>query len=80
MAAPFAVNDARSAGMRGTGVASAHISSAPFYNSAMLAAQREEEDFSLLLAANVAAQDNDDLLDNIAAFNNAVDAATPIAA
>ena len=41
LAVPFSVYDARSAGMGGTGVASAHISSAPFYNPAMLAAQRE---------------------------------------
>lgn len=73
LSAPFAVYDARSAGMGGTGVASAHISSAPFYNPAMLAAQREEEDFALLLGVGVAAQDNNKLLDDIEAYNNAVD-------
>lgn len=71
LAAPFAVYDARSAGMGGTGVASAHISSAPFYNPAMLAAQREEEDFALLLGAGVAAQDNNKLLDDLEAFDTA---------
>jgi len=74
-AAPFAVYDARSAGMGGTGVASAHISSAPFYNPAMLAAQREEEDFALLLGAGVSAQDNNKLLDDIEAYDNATTAA-----
>lgn len=73
IAAPFAVFDARSAGMGGTGVASAHISSAPFYNPAMLAAQREEEDFALLLGGGVSAQDNNKLLDDIEAYNDAVD-------
>jgi len=71
IAAPFAVYDARSAGMGGTGVASAHISSAPFYNPAMLAAQREEEDFSLLLGAGVIAQDNNKLIDDLEAFDAA---------
>ena len=71
MAAPFSVYDARSAGMGGTGVASAHISSAPFYNPAMLAAQREEEDFSLLLGAGVSAQDNNKLIDDLEAFDAA---------
>ena len=70
-AAPFAVYDARSAGMGGTGVASAHISSAPFYNPAMLAAQREEEDFSLLLGAGVSAQDNNKLIEDLEAFDTA---------
>jgi len=70
-AAPFAVYDARSAGMGGTGVASAHISSAPFYNPAMLAAQREEEDFSLLAGAGVSAQDNNNLIDDLKAFDTA---------
>lgn len=73
LAAPFSVYDARSAGMGGTGVASAHISSAPFYNPAMLAAQRDEEDFALLLGGGVSAQDNNKLLDDIEAYNNAVD-------
>lgn len=71
LAAPFTIYDARSAGMGGTGVASAHISSAPFYNPAMLAAQREEEDFSLLLGAGVSAQDNNKLLDDLEAFDAA---------
>lgn len=71
LAAPFAVYDARSAGMGGTGVASAHISSAPYYNPAMLAAQREEEDFSLLLGAGVSAQDNNKLIDDLEAFDTA---------
>ncbi len=71
IAAPFTIYDARSAGMGGTGVASAQISSAPFYNPAMLAAQRAEEDFSLLLGAGVSAQDNNELLDDLEAFDTA---------
>lgn len=80
LAAPFSVYDARSAGMGGTGVASAHISSAPFYNSAMLAAQREEEDFSLLLGAGVSAQDNNKLIDDLEAFDAAYSASDAAAA
>lgn len=71
LAAPFSVYDARSVGMGGTGVASAHISSAPFYNPAMLAAQRAEEDFSLLSGAGVSAQDNNKLIDDLEAFDAA---------
>lgn len=73
LAAPFSIYDARSAGMGGTGVASAHISSAPFYNPAMLAAQREKEDFALLFGGGIAAHDNNKLLDDVEAYNNAVD-------
>lgn len=78
--APFSVYDARSAGMGGTGVASAHISNAPFYNPAMLAAQREEEDFSLLLGAGVSAQDNNKLIDDLEAFDAAYAASDSAAA
>ena len=80
LAAPFMIYDARSAGMGGTGVASAQISAAPFFNPAMLAAQREEEDFSLLLGVGAAAQDNNKLLDDIEAFTNAYDASNAVAA
>lgn len=80
LAVPFSVYDARSAGMGGTGVASAHISSAPFYNPAMLAAQREEEDFSLLLGAGVSAQDNNKLIDDLEAFDAAYSASDATAA
>lgn len=78
MAAPFAIYDARSAGMGGTGVASAQISAAPFFNPAMLAAQREEEDFSFLVGVGAAAQDNNNLLDDIEAFNNAYNLGDPV--
>lgn len=80
IAAPFVTYDARSAGMGGTGVASAHISSAPFYNPAMLAAQREEEDFSLLLGGGVSAQDNNKLIDDLDAFDAAYSASDATAA
>ena len=70
-ASPFAIYDARSAGMGGTGVASAHISSAPFFNPAMLASQRSEEDFSLLFGAGVSAQDSDKLITDLEDFDTA---------
>lgn len=80
IAAPFSVYDARSAGMGGTGVASAHISSAPFYNPAMLAAQREKEDFALLLGAGISGQDNNKLIDDLEAFDSAYSASDAAAA
>lgn len=79
--ATFGVFDARSAAMGGTGVASSQIVSAPFYNPAMLSSQRAEEDFSLLAGVGVAAADDDNLLDHLSKFADAVsasDAATAL--
>lgn len=76
-AAPFGVYDARSAGMGSVGVASSHISSAPFFNPAMLAAQRHKDDFGLLLGLGVMGSDKDGLLDDVEAFNDAYDAGQP---
>lgn len=73
-AGTFKAFDARSAAMGGTGVASAQIASAPFYNPAMLSAQREEEDFSFLAGAGVSAQDDDNLLQHLSDFADAVNA------
>jgi hypothetical protein len=69
-AGTFKAFDARSAAMGGTGVASAQIVSAPFYNPAMLASQRDEENFSLLVGAGVSAQDDDNLLQHLDNFAN----------
>lgn len=80
LAAPFSIYDARSAGMGGTGVASAHISSAPFFNPAMLAAQREKEDFALLVGAGISGQDNNKLIDDLEAFDTAYSASDATAA
>ena len=55
LAAPFGSFDARSVGMGGAGVAAGTIGNAAFFNPAMLAAQRAEDDFSLLLPVASAA-------------------------
>ena len=78
-AGTFKAFDARSAAMGGTGVASAQISSAPFYNPAMLAAQREEEDFSFLVGAGISAQDDDNLLQHLNDFADAIASNTILA-
>lgn len=46
-AAPFMAMDPRSLGMGGTGVSAATSAGAAFYNPALLAAAKEDEDFSL---------------------------------
>lgn len=79
-AGPFTPYDARSAGMGSVGVASSHISSAPFFNPAMLSAQRAEDDFGLFLGVGVLGADKDGLLDDIDDFNDALDAADPVSA
>lgn len=73
-AGTFKAFDARSAAMGGTGVASAQIVSAPFYNPAMLAAQHKEEDFTLLLGGGINAQDDDNLFKHLSNFVDAVNA------
>lgn len=73
-AAPFTVYDARSAGMAGVGVASSHISSAPFFNPAMLAAQRFEDDFAVFAGVGILGADADGVLDDIDDFQAAMDA------
>ena len=73
-AGTFKAFDARSAAMGGTGVASAQIVSAPFYNPAMLAAQHKEEDFALLFGGGINAQDDDNLFKHLSNFVDAVNA------
>lgn len=79
-AAPFTPYDARSAGMGSVGVASSHIATAPFFNPAMLSAQRFEDDFAFLAAVGVLGADREGVLDDIEAFNDALDASDPVAA
>lgn len=69
-AVPFAF-EARSLGMGNIGVATADIATAPFANPAMLAFQRKDDDFSLLLAVGAYLNDSGGMIDDIDAFNNA---------
>ena len=71
-AVPFA-HEARSLAMGNIGVATADIATAAFANPAMLAFQREDDDFSLLLSAGGFFNDNDGLIDNIDQFQQAYD-------
>ena len=79
-ALPFATYEARSAGMGGTGVASSNIAGAPLFNPAMLAAQRFDDDFSFTLGVGVQALDKDGFIDDVEAFNDAVDVGNTTAA
>lgn len=70
-ALPFNSFDPRSFAMGGVGVASGTGANAVFFNPALLAAAREEEDFSLelpVLGARVS--DPDDLIDAVDDFND----------
>jgi len=49
VAAPFAPMDARGMAMGNTGVASARMAGAPYYNPALLAAPRAQDDFQMIL-------------------------------
>lgn len=49
IAAPFAPMDARGMAMGNTGVASARMAGAPYYNPALLAAPRAQDDFQMIL-------------------------------
>ena len=81
LAAPFGSFDARSAGMGGAGVAAGTIGNAAFFNPAMLAAQKAEDDFSLLLpVVGIRVADPSGLVDNIDAFQTAYDAGNTAAA
>ncbi len=73
-AAPFGAFDARSAGMGHVGVAAGTLSNAAFYNPALLAVQRADDDFAFMTAAGARAADADKLLDDVDAFQAAVDA------
>ena len=69
-AASFAY-EARSLGMGNIGVATADIATAPFANPAMLAFQRDDDDFSLLLSVGGYFSDSDGMIDDIDAFQAA---------
>ncbi len=82
-AAPFGAFDARSAGMGHVGVAAGTLSNAAFYNPALLAVQRADDDFAFITAAGGRTADADNLLDDIDAFqaaNNTGDAPAALAA
>ncbi|MFC1747895.1 conjugal transfer protein TraF [Pseudomonadota bacterium] len=70
-ALPFQSLDPRSYGMGGTGVASGTSANAGFMNPALLAAAKEDEDFSLELPViGGRLMDKDDLLDEIDAYQD----------
>lgn len=78
--APFGAFDARSMAMGGAGVASATIDNAGFFNPAMLAAQKHEDDFAVLIpSVGLRLADPSDLVVDIEDFqvaNNAGDVVT----
>lgn len=66
LAVPFAPIDARSMSMGGVGVANARAASAGLFNPAMLAAQPETADFSIILpTVGVVLDDKDDVVNTI---------------
>jgi hypothetical protein len=69
---PFSL-EARSMGMGNVGVATADIATAAFANPAMLAFQRENDDFSLLIGVGGFLNDNQGLIDNVDDFQSAFD-------
>lgn len=80
-AAPFGAFDARSAGMGNVGVASGNMASAPFFNPALLTAQRPDDDVAVVLpAAGAHVSDTRGLIDDIKNFQSAYDAAGMLAA
>ncbi len=68
---PFSL-EARSLGMGNVGVATADVASAAFTNPAMLAYQRENDAFSLLVGIGGFLNDNEGLIDNIDDFQSAL--------
>lgn len=71
-AVPFAF-EARSMGMGNVGVATADIATAAFANPGMLAYQRQNYDFSLLIGIGGFLNDNESVIDDIDAFQSAND-------
>lgn len=66
MAVPFSPIDGRSFSMGGTGVASAKAASAGLFNPALLAAQRQSADFSLILpTVGLIADDSGNVVDTL---------------
>ncbi|MCE0495644.1 conjugal transfer protein TraF [Vibrio salinus] len=69
------VSDARGGGMGNTGVSSADYLLAPFYNPALVAVYRKQDDFGLLLpAANINVRDKDDTLNTVDDLQDAISA------
>lgn len=69
------VSDARGGGMGNTGVTTEDYLLAPFYNPALTAVYRENDDFGLLLPAiNVNVRDKDDTLDLVDKLEDAYNA------
>ena len=71
-AVPFAF-EARSMGMGNVGVATADIATAAFANPAMLAFQRQNDDFSLLVGVGGFLNDNESVINDIDDFQSAYD-------
>ncbi|WP_298940994.1 conjugal transfer protein TraF [uncultured Psychromonas sp.] len=67
------VADARGNAMGNTGVASADYLTAPFYNPALTASYKDEDDFGIFLALEVAANDQDDAISVIDDLQDNID-------
>jgi hypothetical protein len=66
LAVPFSPLDARALAMGGTGVAGARPAAAGLFNPALLAAQNQDADFSLVLpSVGVVLDDQDNLVDTV---------------
>lgn len=69
------IADGRGNGMGNTGVTSADFLLAPFYNPALVAVHRQEDDFGLLIPSiGLTAKDTDDVLTTIEDLQSASDA------
>ena len=67
------VADARGNAMGNTGVASADYLTAPFYNPALTASYKDEDDFGIFLALEVSANDPDDAISVIDDLQDNID-------
>ncbi len=67
------VADARGNAMGNTGVASADYLTAPFYNPALTASYKDEDDFGFFLALGVSANDQDDAISIIDDLQDNID-------
>lgn len=73
--------EARGSAMGGTGVVAATYLTAPFYNPALTAIYRRNDDAGMLLpSVGLVYNDEDKLVDNIDALSQAIDSADPTAA
>lgn len=77
-ATTFGIFDARTAGMGGSCTATGYMASAPFCNAAMVGNNVGDENFELILPMiGATGVDQDNLLDDIDAFQNAIDSGNP---